>query len=174
MSAKSDAHAQLENVKNNFILGLASGALLTKPEAQQLLQRESASFGSYTVAFDQVAVLLGREADRAIAIKEYANMHMRTLVREAFQVVDIYLSKTGRHRMADREPWYRFGKQVLIAINGDFLIRCPAKRDEVTWRERAITRELHGEPLRLEFFGYAEAWTLFQDLAAWFAAQTER
>lgn len=39
-------------------------------------------------------------------------------------------------------------------------------------RERAITRELHGEPLRLEFFGYADAWTLFQDLAAWLTAKT--
>jgi hypothetical protein len=77
----------LYNSKNNFILGLASLALLVDPDAQSLLKEKSADLSGYSVSFDQVAALLGSAYDRQLALEEFAKLVLIYLVKEGHELV---------------------------------------------------------------------------------------
>lgn len=77
MLAKAELLYQLDHAKNNYILGLAGLSLFTIPAALELLEKNTAEFGGYTINFSQAAKLLANSAHRDIAVKEYLTMLMR-------------------------------------------------------------------------------------------------
>ena len=79
---KPELISQLENAKNNYILGLAGISLFGSPEAYPILEKNHAAFGTYTVEFAQVVRLLRNNKDRDIAIKEFLTSQIRALIKE--------------------------------------------------------------------------------------------
>ena len=166
--------ARLMTVQNNYVLGLASLALLTAPEAQAVLRRDCASFGGYEVQFAQVADLFSNSEHRDDACKSLLIMHMCSLIKDSFELCRHHCKAAGVLPQMRVEPWFQFARLVrnCIAHNFEFefsqfdLTILPA-----TWLGRSITRAMNGGPLPVSFFGYREAWELFQDIRS-FAAKS--
>lgn len=78
---KSDLLIQIENARNNYLLGLAAMSLLISRSASEHLRISHASFEGYVVPFDQVAVLLESESDKKIALKEFLKCCCGRLLR---------------------------------------------------------------------------------------------
>ncbi|HEC35169.1 MAG TPA: hypothetical protein ENI39_01385 [Anaerolineae bacterium] len=163
---RSDLLSQLENAKNNYILGLAAISLFGTEESYSILEKNHASFGQYTLKFDQVANLLRDENDRSIAVKEFLKMLLRALIKESFELIKDYCEDTGQSALFKSEPWYQFARMIRNCLSHNF--RFEFKNYDksllpVTWRTRTITLSMDGQPLGLRFFGYVQTWELFQD-----------
>jgi hypothetical protein len=58
MTTKQEVLEKLENVQNNYILGLAAMSLFAEPSVREHLRRSHVAFCNYKIPFDQVAGLL--------------------------------------------------------------------------------------------------------------------
>ena len=114
MLTKAELISQLTNAKNNYVLGLAALALFATPEAYPLLERNQASFGTYTVTFDQVAKLLRNPTDRDIASKEFLTMLLRVLIKESFELLKDYSDETSQNALFKAEDWYQFARMIRV------------------------------------------------------------
>jgi len=158
--------SQLENAKNNYILGLAALSLFTAEGSLGHLEKSEARFGSYTLSFGQVAALLRNELDRDIAVKEFLNMLLRALIKEAFELLKTYTADTAQNTSLKGEAWYQFARLIRNCLSHSFTFTFnpyDRKMLPVCWRERSIEIQMDGAPLALDFFGYVEAWELFRD-----------
>lgn len=66
MTSKQEALAKLENVRNNYILGVSAMSIFAEPSVREHLRMNHVAFGAYTIPFDQVAGLLASVADRKV------------------------------------------------------------------------------------------------------------
>ena len=82
--------SQLENAKNNYILGLSAISLFSNEKVYPILEESQAKFGTYTVEFKQVKNLLMKPADRDIAVKEFLTSQIRALIKESFELIKNY------------------------------------------------------------------------------------
>lgn len=161
-------------VQNNYVLGLASLALLTAPEAGAMLRRDSARFGGYEIQFAQVADLFSNPEHRDDACKSLLVMHMCSLIKDSFELCKHHCEIADSMQQMRAEPWYQFCRLVRNCIGHNFAFKFSARDIAVlpaTWRGRSITPGMNRGPLPLTFFGYGEAWELFQDIRA-FAVRT--
>ena len=166
--------ARLMTVQNNYVLGLASLALLTAPEAQAVLRRDSARFGGYEVQFAQVADLFSNTEHRDDACKSLLIMHMCSLIKDSFELCRHHCKAAGCLPQMRVEPWYQFCRLIRNCIAHNFEFTFSSHDLPVlpaTWRGRSITAAMNGGPLPLSFFGYSQAWDLFQDIRS-FAVRT--
>lgn len=158
--------SQLENAKNNYILGLAGISLFASPEAYPILEKGHAAFGTYTVEFTQVVRLLRNATDREIAVKEFLTSQIRALIKESFELVKDYCDGTGQAVLFKSEPWYQFARMIRNCLSHNFKFEFN-KHDRgllpVSWNGRTITSAVDGQPLKLDFFGYVETWELFRE-----------
>jgi hypothetical protein len=102
---KQELLSQLENAKNNYILGLAALSLFAEEGSCVHLARSDARFGPYTVPLAQVATLLRNQTDRDIAIKEFLKMLLRALIKESFELLKAYTSDTAQEALLRGESW---------------------------------------------------------------------
>jgi hypothetical protein len=161
---KEELISQLCNSKNNFILGLASLALLADPDAQNLLKEKSADLSGYSVPFDQVATLLGSACDRQVALEEFAKSVLRCLVKEGHELVTHYCKNEGLYSDLSAQSWWQFSRLVRNALSHDFCFRLNDKDLKllpVSWQGKTLDPSVDGQPLMLSSFGYADAWRLF-------------
>ena len=161
---KQELISQLCNSKNNFILGLASLALLTDPDARNLLNEKSADFSGYSVPFDQVAALLGSEIDRQIALEEFAKSVLRCLLKEGHELVTDYCKPEGLYSDLSAQSWWQFSRLIRNALSHNFCFRLNDKDMKLlplSWQGKTIDASVDGQPIMMSFFGYAEAWCLF-------------
>ena len=161
---KNKLLSQLENAKNNYILGLAALTLFNTQESYPLFEKASASFGSYSISFRQVAELLRKQEDKLIASKEFLNMLLRTLVRESFELIKDYCDASRQASAFTQQPWYQFARMIreCLSHNSKFEFSDDDKKLlPVCWRGKTVITSMHGSYLDLSFFGYAEAWELF-------------
>ena len=159
--------ARLMTVQNNYVLGLASISLLTRPEAAAILQQESAKLGKYEVQFAQINTLFSTPEHRDDAIKSFLIMHLCALIKDTFELCRHHCKEAGRLQEMQAEPWYNFCRLVRNCIAHNFLFGF-TDRDRklmpVRWRGREITAGFDKMPLPLEFFGYKQAWEMFVDV----------
>jgi len=161
---KEELISQLYNSKNNFILGLASLALLADPDAQNLLKEKSADLSGYSVPFDQVATLLGSACDRQIALEEFAKSVLRCLVKEGHELVTHYCKREDLYSDLSAHPWWQFSRLIRNALSHNFCFRLNDKDLRllpVSWQGKTLDPSVDGQPLMLSFFGHADAWRLF-------------
>ena len=166
MLTKPELLSQLTNAKNNYILGLAALSLFATPEAYPLLDKNRASFGPYTVTFEQVAALLRNPADRDIAAKEFLLMLLRAVIKESFELLKDYCDETNQAGQFKSESWYQFARMIRNCLSHSCRFEFnPYDKTllPVTWKSRTITLAKDGQPLLLAFFGYVEAWELFKE-----------
>jgi hypothetical protein len=163
---KPELISQLENAKNNYILGLGAISLFASPEAYPILEKNHAAFGTYTVEFAQVVRLLRNAKDREIAIKEFLTSQIRTLIKESFELIKDYCDGTGQAALFKAEPWYQFARMIRNCLSHNFKFEFN-NYDRgllpVSWRARTITAAMDGQHLKLDFFGYVETWELFRE-----------
>lgn len=163
---KPELISQLENAKNNYILGLAGISLFGSPEAYLILEKNHAAFGTYTVEFAQVVHLLQNATDREIAIKEFLTSQIRALIKESFELIKDYCDGTGQAALFKAEPWYQFARMIRNCLSHNFKFEFN-KHDNgllpVSWRARTITSAMDGQHLKLDFFGCVETWELFRE-----------
>jgi len=114
MLTKAELISQLANAKNNYVLGLAALSLFATSDAYPLLEKNHASFGTYTVTFDQVAKLLQNPADRDVAVKEFLTMLLRVLIKESFELLKDYSDETSQNALFKAEDWYQFARMIRV------------------------------------------------------------
>lgn len=161
---KQELEGQLTNAKNNYVLGLAALSLFASPDAYPILERNHAKFGGYSITFDQVANLLRRPADRDIAVKEFLNSQLRALIKETFELLKDYCDETNQIGIFKAEPWYQFARIIRNCLSHSFRFEFNSYDKSllpVLWKHRTIESNMDGQHLKLEFFGYPEAWELF-------------
>lgn len=166
MMTKPELIGQLENSKNNYILGLAGLSLFASPEAYPILEKKCAEFGTYTVEFAQVVRLFRNGKDREIAIKEFLTSQIRALIKESFELIKDYCDDTGQAALFKAEPWYQFARMIRNCLSHNFKFEF-SNYDRgllpVSWKARTITAAMNGQDLKLDFFGYVETWELFRE-----------
>jgi hypothetical protein len=159
--------ARLMTVQNNYVLGMASLAVLTAPEAIPILQRDGARFGGYDVQFAQVALLIANTEHRDDACRSFMIMHMCSLVKDSFELCRHHCKLAGNLSVMQAEPWYQFCRLIRNCIAHNFLFAF-SSRDitllPLTWRGRTIIGAMNGGPLPLQFFSNVEAWEMFVDV----------
>jgi len=166
MITKSELVSQLENAKNNYVLGLAAISLFSDEKAYPILNEGSASFGQYTVQFKQVSSLLTQSADREIALKEFLTSQIRALIKESFEFIKDYCEGTNQNPTFKAEPWYQYARMIRNCLSHNFRFEFN-KHDKtllpVSWKNRTIDSTMDGKHLELKFFGYVETWELFME-----------
>ena len=169
MQVRQDLVGRLMTIHNNYILGLASLALLTSTEAEAVLRRDSASFGAFTVNFGQVADLLQKPVDREDSCKSFLIMLMCALIKDTFELTRHHCKSTGRLQLLTSQPWHQFARLVRNCMGHNFLFEFrpgDIALLPISWRHCTLTAAMNGQPLPLSLFGYAEAWSLFEEMRA--------
>ena len=161
---KQELTSQLENAKNNYILGLAAISIFSNKDAQKILESSNVKFGGYTVDFKQVSILLANEDDKIIATKEFINSQIRALIKESFELIKNYCEESNQSALFKAKEWHQFSRMIrnCLSHNFKFMFNNTDKGIlPVDWNGKEITIAMDGENLKLEFFGYVETWELF-------------
>jgi len=169
MITKSELVSQLENAKNNYILGLAAISLFSNEKVYPVLDESHAKFGTYTVEFKQVKNLLVKPEDRAIAVKEFLTSQIRALIKESFELIKDYSEGTNQSTTLKSEVWYQYARMIRNCLSHNFQFefnRYDKSILPVSWKARTIDISMDGQPLKLNFFGYVESWELFMEYQA--------
>jgi hypothetical protein len=148
-------------------MGLAALSIYSSGKADPLLETHAASFGDYTVTFDQVAKLLNDPGDRPLVLKEFNNMLMRTTLKESFEHVKEYCQNTSQYPLLKKQNWYEFARIIrnFLSHNCRFIFnKFDKDRLPIKWHDLVITEDLHGQGLGDNTFGNVETWELFQEL----------
>ena len=163
---KKELMSQLENAKNNYILGLSAISLFSNEKVYPILEESHAKFGTYTVEFKQVKNLLMIPADRYIAIKEFLTSQIRALIKESFELIRNYCDETKQDSKFKAEPWYQFARMIRNCLSHNFKFEFRKYEKSllpVSWKSRTIDATMDGKYLELKFFGYVETWELFME-----------
>lgn len=161
---KAELLSQLENAKNNYILGLASISLFLNEKTYPILDESHASFGTYNLEFKQVTNMLSIEADRDIAIKEYLISFIRALIKESFELLKNYCQENNQENAFKSEQWYHFARMIRNCLSHNFKFEFNNYEKRilpVSWKSKTIDISMDGAYLKLEFFGYVETLELF-------------
>ena len=164
---KFELLSQIENVKNNYILGLASISVLSEPFARNHLRKTRCIFGGYFVDFHQVATLLANDVDRGIALKEFTTMLIRGLLKESFEIVRAYTKATQQSQKFKAQSWFQFFRLIRNCVSHNFRFEFSESDKDllpVLWRGRKIDNSLDHQPLEIAFLGYDGVWDLFSEL----------
>ena len=163
---KKELISQLENSKNNYILGLAAISLFSNEKVYPVLEESDAKFGNYTIEFEQVKNLLIEPAAREIALKGFLTSQIRALIKESFEVIKNYCDITNQDSKFKAEPWYHFARIIRNCLSHNFKFefrRYDKSLLPVTWKSRTIDASMDGKLLELKFFGCVETWELFME-----------
>ncbi|WP_153017865.1 MULTISPECIES: hypothetical protein [unclassified Sphingobium] len=160
---KNDLSAQIENAKNNFILGLAGASLLTNPNSVPLLQQASCSFGGMSVNFGQVATMMQNAVDRNIAIKEYIMSHFRAAIKETFELIKSYCTITNQSEKFKSANNYHIWRLVRNSISHDArweFNNNDLQRLPLSWNGVKLDASLQGKHFEINLFGYEGLYAL--------------
>lgn len=169
MITKTELVRQLENAKNNYILGLAAISLFSNEKIFPVLAESHAKFGTYTVDFEQVENLLMIPANRDFAVKEFLTSQIRALIKESFEVIKDYCEGTNQSSTLNAEVWYQYARMIRNCLSHNFRFefnRYDKRILPVSWKGKIIDISMDGQPLKLNFFGYVESWELFMEYQA--------
>jgi len=164
---KTELLSQLENAKNNFILVLASTSLFSNEKTYPILDESNCKFGTYSIEFKQVANMMKKESDRKIACKEFVNMGLRILIKETFELIKDYSKETRQERIFKSQNCYQFARIIRNCLSHNFKFqfnKCDKTLLPLSWNNKTIDSSLDSTHLQLSFFGYVEAWELFDEL----------
>jgi hypothetical protein len=149
--------SQLENAKNNLVLGMAGAAMLARSDVVSMLRSSSVSFGGFSVDLEQVGHMMSNEADQKIAIREYVLGNFRALIKESFELIKAYCGETGQHAKFKAAASYDFWRLVRNSLSHDAHWRF-SDNDlnqvlPITWNGRVLDASMKDQPLTLDFIG---------------------
>jgi len=163
---KQELVSQLENAKNNYILGLSAISLFSDKRSQIILNESSANFGQYSIQFKQVSVLLQNINDREIAVKEFLTSQIRALIKESFEIIKSFCTDSGQSTIFKSKDWYQFARMIRNCLSHNFKFifnNYDKSLLPVSWKQRVIRESMDTNNFSLDFFGYVETWELFNE-----------
>ena len=150
----------LNIVLNNFLYGFVCPTLVS-PEQWRVVARQAAVFEDVEI---KLGALVGRAFDAGFTARDqgfqrnYENSLLRTMVREAHEMILLYCEETNQLPVYRAEPWFQFARVLRNVIShkeGGTLREWP--RDllnrgitSVSWRARAFDTTMVGR--RLVFY----------------------
>ncbi len=165
--AKLRMLAQMENIKQNFLLGLAAVSLFSSESSLPVLDKAACTIGPFYLEFSAVAETLRNQEERAVMLQEFTKVQLRTLVWETFSTIERYCFFNGYMAHLERQPWYKFARII------DHCMDCNCRFDfddrdrsilPVVWKDKVVTIDLQNEPLSLSLFNHADGWELFHEM----------
>ena len=165
--AKTALLAQMENIRQNFVLGLAAASLFNSEKALPILDGTTCIIGPYALGFSQVSTILRNPGDKGLLLKEFAKLQLRTLVRESLSAIETYCRCHRCVSQLERQPWYEFARIIdnCLAGNGRFVFDARDKAVlPVCWNDKVLTLDLQNQPLCFSRFSPADGWELFQEM----------
>jgi hypothetical protein len=165
---KADLLAQLENAKNNLVLGLAGAYLLQDPTARAALKTGTVSLGAYNFSLDQVSELMAVETDRDIALKEFILAQFRALIKESFELLLAYAEETQQNVQLKAAANYQFWRMVRNSLSHDAHWRFrphDLARLPISWNGATLTTSMQNQPFKIDFLGYDGFLGLHMDMA---------
>ena len=167
---KADLIIKLQCLKNNFFLGLGAAALFTNPKVHPFLEGKKALFKVenvlYQFEYKQLIEQLTEGPLRNIMIQEFLKSHVRTLLKEGFQIIQTYCKDTSQDSKMKAEPWYDFARIIRNSLTHNYRLDFN-KHDKMllplTWKNRTIDSTMDGSFLKMEFFFAGEAWEMFKE-----------
>jgi len=159
--------AQMENIKQNFILGLAAVSLFESEASLPILDQSSCTIGPYSLDFSQVATTLRNPDDKALLLREFIKYQLRTLVRESFSTIERYCCCNGYTARLEKQPWYEYARIIdhCLSCNCRFNF---CERDiavlPVCWNDKVLSIDLQNQPMYLSQFSHSDGWELFQEM----------
>ncbi len=164
---KVELMAQITNAHNNWFLGLAGVAALSRDDVVSLLEKDHAQFGELRADFSQLKNFLNNACDRDIALKEFLLSHFRALIKETFELIKTYCKTTNQFSTFENASIYNFSRIIRNAVSHSFRFQM-SERDKknlpYNWRGRIISIELDGKFLSIDFLGYDGMLQLHRDL----------
>ncbi len=164
---KIDLLSQLENVKNNWILGLAAAGMLHRSDAPQLLKGGVAEFDGLTVNFDQVGALLRNPADKQLVMEEFCKAHFRYFGYESFERVKVYAKETSQFTKLKNWENFLFFNAIRNALVHDF--HFSVRKEDLhklpfQWQGITVEKSMLGAPMPVSFLGYGGFYQMHQEL----------
>lgn len=165
---KIDLLSQLENVKNNWILGLAAAGMLHRSDAPQLLKGGVAEFDGLTVNFDQVGALLRNPADKQLVMEEFCKAHFRYFGYESFERIKVYAHATSQFPRFGGWDHFLFFNTIRNTLVHDFRFVVAKEADRAQmpfeWNGLSIKRDMLGTYMPTSFLGYGGFYQMHQEL----------
>jgi hypothetical protein len=165
--AKPNLLTQIENARNNYVLGLAAMSTLMSTSAPEHLRISHVSFDGYVVPFERVTSILESESDRQIALREFLKMLLRALIKESFELIRSYAKATNQEAYFKSQSWYHFVRLIRNCLSHNFYFhfeRSDLKLLPLTWNGHTIDSSMAGKPLPMNFLRYGGSWELFCEL----------
>ena len=166
----SELCSQLENIKNNLILGLSGVFLLTEERSRGLLVGHHAKVGGRTIDFTQVSKMLADVADREIAVKECIKSIFRNSLKETFETIKVYCGDSNQTKIFQNFGSYKVAKHLRNAVshNNKWDLRDPRKELypglPFQWSDLVISADLDGLPVELSHVTFEIQLALVLDL----------
>ncbi len=178
MSDKIQLLEQLNNSKNNFMLGLAAWGLFqvekTYPILDELIiEMERHTEGRRIIQFAQVANAFRNEPEIGqVRIDEFHKMNFRAFLTEPFELVQAHCEKHRLKHKIKGESWYDFSRLIRNAISHTGSLNFYFSRQDVklleagpvSWRHRQLTLELNGSPIGDHIIDQFDALDLWGDI----------
>lgn len=165
---KAELIAQLEISRQNHVAGVAALALFSNNDSQRLLDKGSATFGPYTIHFQEISKQLADEERKDVVAAEFLKMLIRSLIKDSYDLVSDYCEGTGQKEDLKLREWHTFARLIRNALargsRFEFTTFDKGLTLPVSWKGKTIDGKLDGQPLQLEFFGYVESWALFLEI----------
>jgi len=150
----------LNNVLNNFLYGSVCPKLVP-PECWRDAAQKWAVFQS---SEGEIKIQLGPLVRRAFDVdhtpcegfkRNYENSLLRTLIREAHELILLYCEETRQFPVYEAEPWFQFARILRNVISHK---ECGTLRKwpkdllakgitSVTWRRKTFDTSMLGQPL---------------------------
>ena len=167
----SELCSQLENIKNNLILGLSGVFLLTEERSRGLLAGHHAKVGGLTIDFTEVSKLLAEPADREIAVKECIKSIFRNSLKETFETIKVYCVDSNQTEIFQKFGSYKVAKHLRNAVSHDnkWDLRDPRQKElypglPFKWSGLVISADLDGLPVELSHVTFEIQLALVLDL----------
>lgn len=172
MRIKKELMGALNNILNNFVLGMVLSRIVPAAEWQKLVN-ERATFkgpGGSLLHVDLAPLVanLSNQTDRKILVEEYENGLKRALLSEGHEVILAYCEATNQFSLYKTQPWFQFARIIRNVVShkdGGILRTWPQDLTKagvatVAWRTRTLDASMVGKPIE---FTHHEALQLFKD-----------
>lgn len=148
--------SQLQNSKNNLIIGLAAIPLICDPKNKDTLKASNCKTGGYTIEFSQVCSLIEEDESKDIAMREYILMLYRAAIKESFELVKTYCSETDQMETFEEFNCYPLMRQLRNAISHNFRWNLKNRKNEfykelpISWSGIELRIDHHDQPVELD------------------------
>jgi len=165
---KSDLIAQLEAIKINYISVFAVYIMFLDEKSYSFLQNKSVEFDDHRkLKVGIIAELMSNKTVNEKARKEFINMGLRSFIRESFEIIQDYCKNSHQMKKFNETKWFNFARLIRNCFSHNFkfiLTESDVERLPIKWRNKEIKLDMKNTVLNLQFFGYLEAFDLFEDM----------